>query len=350
LEVKDETKTWTSEECKMKFRSDRIKGLLGNQGDVVGKVIREIRLEEKTVLAMGFGVTDQGVPLRFLSYIVPVLHLLRQMGTNTIAEFYFALEGVLRVNGLAEKTTRNNSAIMAGLIRSYVSTFYPDLVGRIVILFDRRVEAGSTLERRIAKIAKIIQQLTTSDESLARFAKTRGGDTAFGYMAEHLLYMRDPLAALLPPEEHLLVPGMISDMDHVIMIGGPAEKIFYRVRLAVSTGLDQHESWKSHQLFTQVGSPPTYHPQPNEPLWGEIHDLPQDVYKLLKIIIDRIEWDEYGTQKAAIRDLIVLLIDCAGVDYFSNAKKWSNLVCKGRSLPDDVQEILQTGWDRLHEL
>lgn len=101
----------------MKFDSSKIAGLFVNEKDVVGNTIRGIEVRERIVVAQGFGV-DEEVPLRFLAYVVPVLHLARQLPKSASVEFYFALEGVLRANPYVEEArVRESAYTMGGLIR-----------------------------------------------------------------------------------------------------------------------------------------------------------------------------------------------------------------------------------------
>src|SRR3989338_66404 len=81
----------------IKFRSDEIYGLLNNQGDHIGKLMRSLHVATPITLCQGYGV-GQSVPLRLLAYAVPVLRLAKQLTPETRVQFYWATKGVIRAN------------------------------------------------------------------------------------------------------------------------------------------------------------------------------------------------------------------------------------------------------------
>jgi hypothetical protein len=331
----------------MKFRGDKVSGLLVNPRDIVGETIRSIPVNEKVIVSVGCGVKDSSVPLRFLAYIIPAIHLLKQLSDKTRLEIYIALEGVLRVNGMDEAKTRANANKMARLVHSYVQTYHPTVAEQVDVLFDRPIQSESKLAQLIDGLTTELSRLTSSEESIKKFVEARNGTKSLRYMAEHVLYMRDPLSCLIPLEDSLLVPMASTDMQHVIMVGGPAEKVFYRARTALMGQLPTHEMWKSHQLFTQIGRPPTYYPQKGEPLYGD--KLPSDVAELFNSILKNVSV-ERGIQKGVLRDILVLLIDSGARNIFQQVGKLSGTLRRVGKINIETAHLLQDGWDRLRTL
>ncbi|MBT3817635.1 MAG: hypothetical protein HOE80_02325 [Candidatus Magasanikbacteria bacterium] len=331
----------------MRFRSDAIAGLLVNTSDIVGKTIRSIPIDEKVTLSVGCGVKDSGIPLRFLAYIIPALHLLKQLTQQTKLEVYLALEGVLRVNGMDEAKTRANANKMARLVIEYVKTFHPKVAGQVDVLFDRKIEFGSKLDQQIDGLTTELSRLTSSVEPIQKFVEARNGAQSLRYMAEHTLYMRDPLCCLLPLEDNLLVPMASTGMVHVIMVGGPAEKVFHKARTALMGQLPTHDRWKSNQFFTQIGSPPSYHPQDGESLYGD--ELPSNVADLFDSILKNVSTNR-GVQKGVMRDMLVLLIDSGAGNTFQQVGRLSGTLRRGGKIDTEIAHLLQDGWNRLRTL
>jgi hypothetical protein len=157
---------------------------------------------------------------------------------------------------------------------------------------------------------KPAQMVLENNSQIKQFISNRGGDNALRYMLEHLLYMRDPILVNGNQNIELLVPQMAIDCKHVIMIGGPAEKVFHQFRREILKLCGSHNEWVSHQFFTSVGDPPTYHVHLGEPIIDG-SSLPNDLFQDLKMIPS-----EFGKQKNLIRDYTVLLQELARVEKF----------------------------------
>lgn len=330
----------------MRFNSAKIHGLFSNEKDHVGQAIRSVSHTEKLVVSQGFGVQDGGIPLRFLSYIIPPLHLLQQLSaTTTILEFYFALEGVLRVNPLDERRTRQNAHMMEEIVRRYILKFHTRDYEKIRILYDQRVEKNSPIDHTLASLTEILKAASIKDNSILRFTEKRGGEKAFRHMTEHASYMRDPLQ-LDGITTWWLVPTMTSDMTHILMVGGPAEKIFFYARQLLAASVGQHILWRSHQFFTPIGSPPTYHLQQGEPCWEDRLYLPEKVDLLFQLVVRNLG-HEPRIIESVLKDLLVLFGDAAGGTDFASLMRYYRDIKRGDSLPKEILHLLQDGWERI---
>ena len=331
----------------MKFCSTRINGLFSNDGDCVGKTIRAIHHTERIVVAQGFGVKEEGIPLRFLAYIVPVLHLLKQLPNSAIGEFYVAHHGVIRANGLDVARTTPHVSLMKDVVLHYAAIIHPEEGKRIRCLEDRSIKNDLATQNLINSLVTAAKPFCRQEEKLWKFAETHGGETSLNYMVEHALYMRDPLWGI--NERDWLVPRMSSDMQHVIMVGGsPSEKIFHSMRQLLCKVVGVHSHWRSHQFFTPIGGkPPTYHPQPGEPLWADRHRLPEDAEEMFRTAYCNVS-DEHGGQKEIIRDLLTLLLDAGRTSSFAEVKpSVTRRIVETGGLPIHLKQILQRGWELL---
>ena len=132
-------------------------------------------------------------------------------------------------------------------------------------------------------------------------------------MIEHLFYMRDPIILPNKKDTPILVSGMSKNQSHLIMIGGPSEKIFWKFRKDMVAHFGAHTEWASHQFFTPVGDPPTYHYFDGEPSING-HSLPTSVCELLSGLKEIP--NDFGKAKNVIRDYGVLLQDFSLVEKF----------------------------------
>lgn len=332
----------------MKFRTDTISGLLHNEGDVVGQTIRGIEPDKTIVVSTGFGVRD-ALPLRFLAYCIPAIHLLKQLPQSATIEFYIALHGVLRANPTLQPTAPGLADTMRELITSYTRRFHPEQSGQVTTLIDRYISTYDTVHQLMDRLAPYAWQLYEKDQPLRNFADKRGGSPALRYMAEHALYMRDPLIGWNP--SWLLVEAMQTDMNHIIMIGGPAEKIFFRVRQHLMEHMGCHNKWQSHQFFTPIGEPPTYHPQACEPLWNQRPELQTNVGEMLTQASQGLA-SEY--RKTILRDLLILLLDAGAatanetVDF--RTQEELSLLKQGNIGHGTRFHLLQRGWEQIRSL
>mgnify|MGYP001576600709 CR=1 FL=1 len=307
----------------MKFRADLIKNILHNQESCIENAIRPINPFERVVIAQGYGASLQ-VPRRFLAYAVPVLRLASQMSEMTTVEFYFATHGVQRANGIYHKESLSK---MQKELSWLVNIYYPRLSNRVRILED--VPLSSDANKVIDALFVSAKKVAETNPQIKQFVSNRGGENAIRYMLEHLIYMRDPIMVDGQPNTELLVPEMATDCNHVIMVGGPAEKIFWHFRQEMLKECGSHTKWKSHQFFTSIGDPPTYHPHEGEPLMDGVY-FNHNLFKWLEKL-----QSEFGKQNNLIRDYSVLLQEFAKVQVFK--------------LPHEIDPgILHTGEEILH--
>lgn len=291
----------------LKFRGDEeTASLFLNPGDHIGKTIRSIKVTERIDLTQGYGVSSK-VPLRFLAYALPLFSLAKQL-RNVRLIFYFALEGVKRANGLENgegEMLSENVALMQKLLGRYISTFHPEMKEKTFILTDAPLD-----QRAKACVQGFLDQgrnIAASIPSIRRFIERRAGEASLHYMIEHSLYMRDPLlfeGDLLP----LLVPDMDYNTDHIIMVGGGAEKVFWEFRKALQASCNGHSYWQSHQFFSTVGDHPPYHYQEGEPCIKD--ELPPTI-EGFTALLEGIP-DNFGRQRAIRKDYVLLLQDTGG--------------------------------------
>jgi len=332
----------------LKFRSDLICGLLKNEGDCIGKLVRAWNTDTPITLCQGYGV-GKSVPLRLLAYAVPMLRLARQLPRRTRIEFYWATNGVLRANPNYDLEYRARWQVLDAskhgrkFLKNYVTTFHPDLQMQVNILEDRNPcqrgrEATLYLLQEAIAVAR-------ESKSIGSFIEQRGGVQALQYMAEHAMYMRDPLMFEGEPLPELVdsrtYPNWVFGENahlpqggHLVMIGGQAERIFWKLRQELLRKLPTHELWTSHQFFTGVGDPPTYHPQRAEP-YADIADRPYEP-DLPTILVQA-----KTVGSGVLHDWLVLLQDAAGVERFTITSQTMN----GAS----ERAVLQEGLSRLHD-
>jgi hypothetical protein len=338
----------------MKFRSERIAGVVVNQGDLVGKAVREMQLTDRIVVAQGFGVPAEKLPLRLAAYVVGTMRLLQQLPNTSVTELYIALNGVLRANGCEQEEGgraqcfRRSADEMAKLLRLYVDSFHPALASQVRILVDSPIGKGTEVDCLIDRLMPHGEEIARTDSSVGNFVAKRGGTEALRYMIEHTLYMRDPLAGTA----HLanaLVGEATTNMQHLIMIGGQAERVFHKVRLGLLAAIGSHNQWRSHQFFVKSGDTPTYHLQLGEPVWGD-NSLPGDVRDLLSQSRSRVD-NQFGAANHVVRDTALLLADAAGENCdFQCLEGIDTAVAKGQAMNPRAEELLQSGWRRLRQL
>jgi hypothetical protein len=324
----------------MKFNSADIFGLLTNNSDIVGSSLRAIDDKKKVIVSQGYGITDKGLPLRALAYLVPILRLLNLLPSNVMAEIYLVKAGVLRANHLDTLAIERNFELLKNLICLYTSSVHGNLDSRIRILYDSTPEPD--INQLIENLVLCSQPMIEDEPAIKSFLEKRG-DKASRYMVEHLIYMRDPIDFGLEPRKVKLVPGMSMDMAYLIMVGGPSEKIFYRFRSKLMTEFKRHNLWQSLQFFTPIGAIPTYHLQEGETTWQDKNLLPDEVTSALRQMVQYID-NEYGAKKDVLRDMVYLLLDAGGSTNFNTGGALKVILNNG-VLPDDFRNYLQAGWD-----
>lgn len=287
----------------MKFRDELITNILNNEGGKIGELFREIEpsKNKEICLAQGYGLS-RNVPVRLLAYPVPVMRLAKQLGNPEI-NLYIAKHGVERAN---QSSFQLSCSLVKRILENYVKDFYQI---ELEVLVDRNTT--EVIDKTIKSLLEYAIPIYEKDCRIRAFVDKRGGVSSLQYMVEHILYMRDPIDISIT-EESLLIERMSFSHEHIIMIGGPAEKIFYQLRQQMLEKVGFHKKWKSHQLFTPIGNPPTYHQYEDEPVFG--YDLPKNVDELFHFL-NSLPNDQ-GKAKNVIRDYKILLQEFAGVEKF----------------------------------
>jgi len=302
-------------EQRLRFDSSKISGLFLNERDIVGETFRGLALDARVVLATGYGVREGRMPVRVLSYAVPLLRLLPQLPAQMTGELYVALNGVIRANSPSANPSilAENASTAIKLVSAYAQRFHPSVANRVRVLCDAPLLDNSELKRwRDDVTAGAVREILATDEALRSFVMKRGGERPLTYFVEHAIYMRDPLTAAFRTQN--LVPEARSDFDTVIMVGGPAEKLFFRFREALRARLNAPPIWDSKQIFTPIGDPPAYHLQDGEPQLTERADsLPSSAIEMLREVSQRVD---QMFARNIMRDLILLCIDASGFDTF----------------------------------
>jgi hypothetical protein len=288
----------------MKFDSALIKNIIQNPEDYIGNFVRGIqqRSSDQVCLAQGYGL-DLQIPIRSLAYAVPIMRLAHQLGARV--DLYIAYEGVVRAKG--EGDYWYPACTLNTVLTKYVTEFYPGVNANVLV--DRKLTQRA--QNLISYLMSYAWTVYQADPSIQNFVDKRGGESALRYMIEHLLYMRDPTPFL--DEESLLVPGTSLKHKYVLMVGGPAEKVFYNFRKQILDLTGRHDKWSAFQLFTPVGDPPTYHRFQKEPVFfgGELPDTAAELLEFL-----RVQPDDFGKRKNVLRDWQILLQEFAGVEKF----------------------------------
>lgn len=275
-----------------------------------GEVLSDLRARlkgERSVIAQGYGLEDGPLPVRSLAYAIPTFRLLRDLPETTKGEIYIATEGVLRANPTLDKdAVYRNEKELTALLSAYLEVVHPTLEGRVRILGDRVLPEHSETERFILELTEELAGHALKDESLSSFIRKRGGENALRYVAEHAVYMRD---AIQPrPFKHLLVDGMEQDVDTVVMVGGPAEKIFYRARQLLVGARNIQNAVRTEQLITPIGEKrPPYHFETGEITFDDLREE-SSALTLLQRVAGAVTTD-YGRSQSVVRDLIALLAD-----------------------------------------
>ncbi len=340
----------------MKFNVGSLANLIVNKDDQVGRIFRGINPVDriqKLVITQGYGVREDHLPLRFLSYVVAIMRMVRMIKHHLVevqVELFIAMEGVLRVSPSYQRNIVTERALqMKQLLERYVEALYPDQRARVKVLLDRCAEPGSELDEYLESLFRHAQGIAVGNERIQKFIAERGGDLALRYASLHPAYLRSPL---IGGERFVgaLVPGCSQDMDVVIMVGGKAEHVFdaFQEELIASMGL--HQQWRPHRVFTPMGSPPTYHGQGWEPAWADL-SLPESVVDLFNLAIPPPSLQVLSkTVENCLRDLLTLLLDCAQIPNFRCLPDCLAKAKRQQPFDPAVLEQLQTGWDRLREL
>lgn len=293
---------------------------------------------KKILFSTGLGVNKSpGLALRFGAYLLPLVDAVRST-ENSRGRFYIADQAAKRI-GQPSELVESNVELMQMYFSSLMRTLFPELEGRIEMVRERSEESLEVLqERNMLRDRLIALLLDSEDEKILTFARKRvnpddpeGIKTPLGYMAEHSLFMRDPI---VDDERLFLIDSPEAGFERFAMIGGPAEEIFFRARQLILGVLNPTKMKQNLQLFSDVGRLPPYYSQPGEPLMGDV--IETNVQKFLADI--RTNMNELTT------DFFALL------SYLSGAEDFSGLQSRKKApTPSDYQS-LQKGMERFQLL
>jgi len=207
-----------------------------------------------TNICCGLGV-DKDVPVRVAAYVVPVLQLSEQFPSAEI-ELYTATKFSARLNGLNRTDAERNAAVIKeyfNLIQDRLRvTRSPVGLGELDPFTANRLSLLNDWTRLLKNLAPT---------KVLDFANRRSGDDSLRYMGAHVLYMWDRVD--ISPD--LFITDRRKAPESLLMVGGPAEKIFYDARRTICDALPIDYTRLTDQVFTEIGRKPPYIPIADEP-------------------------------------------------------------------------------------
>lgn len=264
--------------------------------------LNNLPLDEKLVFSSGIGINPvlKEIPVRYLSYLLPIISCIQKY-RNAIGQIYIADQAAIRF-GIEDSIVVGNVKLIRELTIGFITEMFPDLIGQISVSKERNECDNGTKKRREDLITQLVDILLQSnDTAILKFARNRAnGDirAPLRYMAEHSLYMRDKL---FDDNRLFLIdnPDGLEDA-RVVMIGGPAEEIFYQARRTLMRTLNTLNSQKNVQLFTDIGRLPPYYRKFMENIVGtKMQD--DDVSIFLEKLDKQLQYD-----------YLMLIITCSG--------------------------------------
>lgn len=216
--------------------------------------------KQKIVLTTGLGLSDQGVPLRLPSLIVPGLKMLRELSAIENADphylIYQARDFITDMNRLDVTHAFNNAAICTKYLENFVAEYFPDLKDRVKIISGDSINIEKdhleTLAQRLAHI---------EDEPAREDMKTIAGYASRRKTVEnsHLYYAAANIILNGGYGPHYPLQDSLPEGTSVIIpMGGKKEKPFFNLTTYISkeTGSNQ----KIMPLLVPVGKIPAYYP------------------------------------------------------------------------------------------
>ncbi len=270
---------------------------------------KNLRRNEKYVFSSGIWINPElGIPIRFLSYLLPVLEAKSEFN-NSIWQIYFADKMAIKI-WIETKIVEKNLWLYKELALGFIEEFYPENKWKIIFNEEKIFSEKELIKQEELVKEMIFILIESNDSQINNFAQKRW-KKAFEYMAKHSLYMRDNV---VKDKKLFLIdnPKWFEKSD-VVMIWWPAEKIFYKARKILENNL-----WKPNwnlQLFTDIWRLPPYYSKFMENLfWTEIKE--NNVEDFLKNLNKEFQYD-----------YLMLLIACSSAKNYSlikKRKKWFN--------------------------
>jgi len=205
-------------------------------------------------LTTGFGI-DSRVPARVVAYIVPLLALACKLGESKIpveAQWYIASRFLIQMNNFPEQLIGEQTKLLKAYIDEFRKVAFPDI--KLTYL----QEENPFEEKRfhlIQEFAEILQKNATN--RMKNFAGARMGIDSWRYIAAHGLYMWDPYPPL-DVDNSMYLTERKSPPEDLVIIGGPAEELFYECRQILLQELGGNPPWDTQQLISRVGRRPPY--------------------------------------------------------------------------------------------
>ncbi len=274
-----------------------------------------------TNICTGFGL-DSELPVRIGAYALPAL----QQAENSFlaeTEFYIARAFAQNLNGLPTEIAERNTQ----LLQEYISLLRCNLNLATQPIWLR--EANPYSDDRLKLLRSLAEILKANgSERITRFATSRDGDDSLTYMAAHALYMWD----VLDVDQNQFIIERSTTPKSLLMIGGPAEKIFYEARQTLIGNYPTVSDRKATQGFSEIGRRPPYYPIENELIFGFRQQLE------LKDVLAIANPD-------VLRDTLFLLISLSEGLNFADISK----IKKGKLTPDE-QADLESSCIRLQKI
>jgi hypothetical protein len=213
--------------------------------DIVRGLIKvasgELKIEDVT-LRTGIGGSDDDVPLRILSYIIPSLTIARRFkekfNMSPRVELFTGQEGGIACNGKDAEGVRKNTDQAFHVIQKFVDTFFHDIKDQFSLVSDKEW-TNPRVQLMIDYLENLLTNLMEKDEHLRKIGEELKGrgmkygaetglDHALRYAAFHIICFQD-----IPTVNRYIDPNAIPK-THIISIGGTAERDFDIVRDALT--------------------------------------------------------------------------------------------------------------------
>jgi|GEM_PF-2899497 len=268
---------------------------------------------EYTNICTGFGV-DHEIPVRIAVYALPVL----QMGEKFLraqTEFYVAKAFATKLNGLDANKVQVNIA----LIKEYIKLFKTELsVVNSPVWLDERDPFEVQRYALIKELAKILRE--HGSERIIRFADSRNGDESLAYIASHALYMWDTLDV----DEDKFIIERDASPQSLLMVGGPAEKLFFEARQLLLSHFPTVSTRSTVQGFTELGRRPPYYAVDSEMIVNGRNNLRIGFEEIMSI-----------ADPDALRDSLYLIISLSETLTFDDIPR----VKKGQIKPQELEDM-----------
>lgn len=140
--------------------------------DYVGETIERYLTSGRTLeVVQGYGVAYT-VPLRLLAYVVPVLHLVRQL-PPTVVHLYTATGGVLRANPHYDAVKIvHASALIRLLLKEYIAAFHPDVLTWVKVSDEGEVNLTQEIIAAVDYLLPYAREILAHDPASQRYHRS----------------------------------------------------------------------------------------------------------------------------------------------------------------------------------